>query len=98
MRLPVFSFPFIAIALLSQTQTISAQSPNAYAWCSFPATGGMSCYYTSQQQCQQADPGQTFVCIPNPRYRPPQVLPEAAPSPSNSTPVASPSKRPAQSQ
>jgi Protein of unknown function (DUF3551) len=92
-RLPVLSFPFIAIALLSQTHTISAQSSNEYAWCAITSADGRSCYYMSQQQCLDANSGLSFFCVPNPRYRPPQVIPEAAPSASNPAPVASPAKR-----
>jgi hypothetical protein len=94
MRLPMLSLPSIAIALLSQTQTISAQSSNDYAWCSVTATDGRSCYYTNRQQCLDANSGTSFFCVQNPAYRPPQVVPDAAPSAaSDATPVASPRKR-----
>jgi Protein of unknown function (DUF3551) len=90
MRLPVLSLPVIAITLLSQTQTISAQSSNDYAWCVIQSDGFRSCYYASYQQCLG---NSGLTCVPNPRYRPPQVIPEAAPSASDPTQVASPPKR-----
>jgi hypothetical protein len=84
MRLPVLSFPFIAGALLScsslplstlspnQTQAISAQSSNEYAWCAFiSSSDSWSCYYTSYQQCKGANSGLADFCVQNPRYRPP---------------------------
>jgi hypothetical protein len=83
MRLPILSFPFIAGALLScsslplstplpnQTQAISAQSSNEYAWCAVIASDTRSCYYTSYQQCQETNSGLSSFCVPNPRYRTP---------------------------
>ena len=83
MRLPVFSLPFIAGGLLScsslplspplpnQTQAISAQSSNEYAWCAVNSSSdSRSCYYTSYQQCQEANSGLSVFCVANPRYRP----------------------------
>jgi hypothetical protein len=105
MRLPVLSFPFMASALLScsslpsstplphQTQAISPQSSNEYAWCAVTTADSRSCYYASRQQCLDANDGLSFLCVANPRYRPPQVLSEAAASASDPTAVASPGKR-----
>lgn len=89
MRLSVLSLPLITAALLNQTQAISAQASNDYAWCAF--TDIRSCYYTSRQQCLEANSEIGTICVPNPGYRPPQVVPEAAPP--DPTPVASPRKR-----
>lgn len=80
MRLQVLSFPFVAGALLSCSspplstplpQAVSAQSSNADAWCAVTSADGRSCYYASHQQCLDANSGLSFVCVPNPRYRPP---------------------------
>jgi Protein of unknown function (DUF3551) len=80
MRLPVLSLPFIAGALLScsslplstpSPQAISAQSSSESAWCAVTSADGRSCYYASHQQCLDANSGLSFLCVPNPRYRPP---------------------------
>jgi hypothetical protein len=84
MRLRVLLFSFIASALLScsslplstplpnQTQAISGQSSNEYAWCAVAASSdSRSCYYTSYQQCQEANSGLSEFCVANPRYRRP---------------------------
>ncbi len=83
MRLLVLSFPLIAGALMScsslpmstpspnQTQAISAQSSNEYAWCAFVSSlESRNCYYTSYEQCKGANSGLADFCVKNPRYRP----------------------------
>jgi hypothetical protein len=90
MRLRVLSLLFIAAALLSQMPASSAQSPNTYAWC---VVGDVrNCYYTSREQCLEANSGVAFLCVPNPGYRPPPVQPAPVAAPSDPTP-ASPRQR-----
>jgi hypothetical protein len=89
MRLRVLWLPFIAASVLSQTQTISAQSSNDYAWCVI--TDARNCYYTTREQCLESNSGVAFLCVPNPAYRPPQAAPVAAPP--DPPAAASPLKR-----
>jgi hypothetical protein len=79
MRVLVLLCPFIAGALLSCSslpsstplpQAVSAQSSNENAWCAVTSADGRSCYYASHQQCLAANEGLSFLCVPNPRYRP----------------------------
>jgi hypothetical protein len=89
MRSRVLCLPFIAAALLSQTQAISAQSSSNYAWC--VVTEGRNCYYTTREQCLETNSGVAFLCVPNPAYRPPPAAPAAAPP--DPPAVESPRKR-----
>jgi len=91
MRLRVLLLPFIAAALLSQTRASSAQSPNNYAWC--VVADGRNCYYTSREQCLEANSGVAFLCVPNPGYRPPPVQAEPETAPPDPTPAATPRRR-----
>jgi hypothetical protein len=86
------ALPFVAGALLSQTQVISAQSSNNYARCVI-TDSSRNCYYPSQRQCLEANSGISSLCVPNPSYRPPQAVQEPTPSASDSTPVANTPKR-----
>jgi Protein of unknown function (DUF3551) len=91
MRSRVLWLPFIAAALLSQTPTSFAQSPNNYAWC--VVADGRNCYYTSREQCLEANSGLAFLCVQNPGYRPAAVEPAPEAAPPDPTPAASPRKR-----
>jgi Protein of unknown function (DUF3551) len=76
----------IAAALLGETQVSSAQSAYSYPWCSLSSGGdnsgggGMSCYYTSWQQCMMTLSGIGGNCIESPYYHAqPRPLPVVKP-------------------
>ena len=85
--MPMISLAIFAAAaamLLGDTQAASAQSQYPYAaysypWCSVRArSGGLSCYYTSWEQCRATMSGIGGLCVPSPYYRaavpPPPLL------------------------
>src|SRR5271156_3455211 len=73
---------FLVGLLLGEIQAASAQSPTSYPWCSKnPKGGGISCRYTSYEQCRQSNFG--VICVLSP-YHP--AAPTTAP------PVGQPSR------
>jgi Protein of unknown function (DUF3551) len=70
MRPPILSLFVIAAALLGEIQLASAQSPTSYPWCSKGTRGGgLSCRYTSYDQCRATQSGIGGLCIQSPYLR-----------------------------
>ncbi len=70
-RMPIIVLLIIAAALLGKTQVSSAQSPYSYPWCSLGGakdSNGLSCYYTSREQCRTTMFGIGGLCIESPYY------------------------------
>ncbi len=66
MRLPILSLLLIAAALLGEIQAYSAQSPTSYPWCAKAYktdTSGISCYFTSREQCMTTLSGLGGYCF-----------------------------------
>jgi hypothetical protein len=61
----------VAAALLAATSASHAQSAYDYPWClAYPwNVGGMSCYYTSYEQCMATQNGIGGSCVHSPYYR-----------------------------
>jgi hypothetical protein len=81
MPLRILLFAILAAVLLGDIQAASAQSPYSYPWCGIRGrSGGMSCYYTSWEQCRATLSGIGGLCIESPYYRyykPPPLAPPA---------------------
>jgi uncharacterized protein DUF3551 len=74
MRLPIFLLFLVAAALFGDIQSASAQSAYSYPWCSRyfkRGGGGMSCYYTSYEQCMATVSGIGGYCFQSPFYQAP---------------------------
>ena len=72
MRLYILSLSLVAVALLGEIQTASAQSAYDYPWCSryFKREGGgMSCYFKTREQCMATVSGIGGYCLQSPFYR-----------------------------
>jgi hypothetical protein len=70
-RRPVIVLFLIAAALPGETQTSNAQSPHSYPWCSISsgnASGTMSCYYNTLQQCMATLSGIGGNCVERPYH------------------------------
>jgi hypothetical protein len=71
MPLRIILFVISAVVLLSDIEAASAQSPYSYPWCGIRGrSGGMSCYYTSWEQCRTTLSGIGGLCIQSPYYKP----------------------------
>src|SRR5215475_9679866 len=71
MRLLILSLIVTAAALFAETQSLSAQSPYSYPWCSRQAGKDFdttSCYFTSYQQCMATISGIGGWCYQSPYY------------------------------
>ena len=78
MRLPKISLAILAAVLLGDIHAASAQSPYSYPWCLIRGrSGGMSCYYTSWEQCRATLSGIGGNCIQSPYYRAAPPSPQA---------------------
>ena len=72
MTLRIILFAILAAVLLGDIQAASAQSPYSYPWCGIRGrSGGMSCYYTSWEQCRTTLSGIGGLCIQSPYYHAP---------------------------
>jgi hypothetical protein len=74
MRLTILCLSLIAVALIGEIQTASAQSAYSYPWCSRyfkRGGGGSSCYYATYQQCMATVSGIGGYCFQSPYYRGP---------------------------
>ena len=70
MPLPIISLAILAAMLLGDIHAAAAQSPYSYPWCSIRGRGGgMSCYYTSWEQCRATMSGIGGLCINSPYHR-----------------------------
>jgi Protein of unknown function (DUF3551) len=68
----VFVGVIAVLALAADTVPVAAQSPTSYPWCLRGArSGGMSCYFTSYQQCRTTLSGIGGYCMRSPYYRGP---------------------------
>jgi Protein of unknown function (DUF3551) len=70
-RKPIIVLLIIAAALLGKTLVSSAQSAYSYPWCSLGGakdSNGLSCYYTSREQCKTTMFGIGGLCIESPYY------------------------------
>jgi len=80
-NVPILGLLVIAAALLGETQAGNAQSPYSYPWCAVmggsdnAGGGGMSCYYTSWQQCMTTLSGIGGNCVASPYYHAQPVEP-----------------------
>jgi Protein of unknown function (DUF3551) len=76
MRLPILPIALIATTF-ANTMPAAAQSPTSYPWCARPAKtesgGGMSCYFTSYQQCMTTLSGLGGYCFESPYYHGPSA-------------------------
>jgi Protein of unknown function (DUF3551) len=72
MHLPILSLLLIAAALLGEMQVASAQSPTSYPWCAksfkMESSSGISCYFTSREQCMTTLSGIGGYCFQSPYY------------------------------
>jgi hypothetical protein len=68
MRSLILSLVLANAALMGATESVSAQSPTSYPWCSRSAdrTSNINCYYTSKEQCQRTISGIGALCFPSP--------------------------------
>jgi hypothetical protein len=65
-------FVLVLIVLAADTVPVLAQSPTSYPWCLKGAKGGgMSCYFTSYQQCRTTLSGTGGYCLRSPYYQGP---------------------------
>jgi Protein of unknown function (DUF3551) len=67
----VFVFVLAVLALAADMVPVAAQSPYSYPWCLRGGRGGMSCYFTSYQQCMATLSGRSGWCMRSPYYRGP---------------------------
>jgi len=73
-RRPIIMLIVAAAALLGETQVSNAQSPYSYPGCAVRSGtgdfggGGMSCYYTSWEQCRTTLSGIGGNCVESPYY------------------------------
>jgi len=71
MPLLIILLAIISAALLGDIEAASAQSAYSYPWCSVRGiSGGMSCYFSSWEQCRATTSGVGGNCIMSPYYRP----------------------------
>jgi Protein of unknown function (DUF3551) len=72
MRQPaVFVVGLTILALAAATVPAAAQSAYSYPWCLKGGRGGMSCYFTSYQQCRATLSGRGGFCMRSPYYHGP---------------------------
>jgi hypothetical protein len=78
MRSAILSMFLATIALSGGSDSSSAQSASAYAWCGvYPDDiGGQNCYFASREQCLTTMSGIGGYCTRSLYYRPPQAVPE----------------------
>jgi len=71
MRWSICLLLLVAVTLAAETRAATAQSSTSYPWCSIGYKwGGLSCYFTSQEQCRTTELGLGGTCVLNPAYRP----------------------------
>jgi hypothetical protein len=69
MRLLTLSLFLATAALMAGGDSVSAQSPTSYPWCSRGTKGVPgNCYYASKEQCQRTISGNGVYCMRNPWY------------------------------
>ena len=76
MPLRIIFLSIFSVVLLIDIEAASAQSAYSYPWCGIRGrSGGMSCYYTSWEQCRATLSGIGGNCVRSPYYRPSQPPP-----------------------